>query len=446
MRKYDSYKESGVEWIGEIPSHWGRTKTKYFSNFSNGYSFKSEDWVDSGIPVIRMSNIGDDGKIKLSDKNLKYVKEEFVEETSNFLIMKGDILISMTDMNPLMLWLGSTIIFNEEGDWLLNQRVGNIRITNDSVSRKYYHYLSNTDVIRNQLKVSVYPNVQTNLSTEPIKNEIVFLPPLSEQQQIVSFLDTKTSLIDSLIEKTQRKIELLKEKRTSLINEVVTKGLNPNVEMKDSGVEWIGEIPSHWERTKLKRYVSIFTGYSFKSDWFGEEGIPVIRISNIQDGFIDFTKSVYLTENYLTEYPDYVVKRDDTLICLTGSLTGKVGKFNHEVGLLNQRVGKIIVRGNKVLKGFIDKVFFFQKFQGLIKEMGEGISENFPNVSHLDVVELEIPLPSLSEQQQIVEYLDEQTGLIDKTISIEEKRIELLKEYRQSLISEVVTGKRKVVE
>jgi len=446
MKIYDSYKNSGVEWIGQIPSNWECIRLGMLGDFSSSGIDKKSNEDETPVRMVNYTDIIQSRKyypIQTGEK--EYMKVTTPQsKLEEHKLERGDMVFIPSSETHEDLGYSSLIDFDEE-DIVYSYHILRYK-TKKSVYHYYKKYLINHHSVLNQFSSECKGTTRQIIGRDVFNNVRVVLPPLSEQQQIVSFLDTKTSLIDSLIEKTQRKIELLKEKRTSLINEVVTKGLNPNVEMKDSGVEWIGEIPSGWERTKLKRYVSIFTGYSFKSDWFGEEGIPVIRISNIQDGFIDFTKSVYLTENYLTEYPDYVVKRDDTLICLTGSLTGKVGKFNHELGLLNQRVGKIVVRGNKVLKSFIDKVFFFQKFQGLIKEMGEGISENFPNVSHLDVVELEIPLPPISEQQQIVEYLDKQTQLIDKTISIEENRIELLKEYRQSLISEVVTGKRKVVE
>ena len=199
MNSYSSYQNISDGWIDKIPKHWGTIKTKYVSEFRNGFSYKSDEWKEVGIPVIRMSNIGEDGKLKITNKNLKYVSSESYENTKNYLIKKNDILISMTDMNPLMLWLGSTIIFDSDELYLQNQRVGNIRITDQNVNSKFYHYMSNTDIVRNQLKVSVYPNVQTNLSTEPIKNEVFPLPPLPEQTQIVSFLDNKTQKIDKLI-------------------------------------------------------------------------------------------------------------------------------------------------------------------------------------------------------------------------------------------------------
>jgi type I restriction enzyme S subunit len=161
-----------------------------------------------------------------------------------------------------------------------------------------------------------------------LQNIKIPIPPLSEQQQIVSFLDTKTSLIDSLIEKTQRKIELLKEKRTSLINEVVTKGLNPNVEMKDSGVEWIGEIPSGWFISKVKFISKVYGRIGFrgyKTTDLVEEGEGVITLSpsNIYEGKLVLNKKTYLSYEKYHESPEIKIKSDDIVYVQRGSTIGK---------------------------------------------------------------------------------------------------------------------------
>jgi len=444
MKSYPSYKGSGMEWIKTIPGHWEIIKTKYISEFRNGYSYKSGEWVEKGIPVIRMSNIGDDGKIKLTKKNIRYVSEESLEKTKEYLIKKNDILISMTDMNPLMFWLGSTILFDSEESYLLNQRVGNIRINDNRVNHKYYHYISHSDVVRNQLKVSVYPNVQTNLSTEPIKNGKFPLPPISEQTQIVSFLDIKTQKIDELIEKTEKKIELLKEKRTSLINHCVTKGLNPNVKMKDSGVEWIGEIPSHWDKTKVKYVTEIFgrIGYrGYTTDDIVDEGEGVVTISpsNIKNDIFNLDSVTYLSYEKYYESPEIMIFTDDIIIVKTGSTIGKTSIIPDDVPKMTINPQLVVLKNIKVFPKFL----YYQTTCRFIKESFdiEQTGSTTPTISQEKINEFPIIEPPISEQTQIVEYLDEQTQKIDSTIEKETQRIELLKEYRQSLISEVVTGK-----
>lgn len=445
MEKYQSYKPSNVEWIGEIPSHWKLTRTKYFSTFRNGYSFKSEDWVDDGIPVIRMSNIGDDGKIKLNSKNLNFVEHKNISSLSDFIIQKGDILISMTDMNPEMLWLGSTILFNEEGNWLLNQRVGNIRITKEYVDRKYFHYLSNSDIVRNQLKTSVYPNVQTNLSTEPIKNELIYLPPISEQSQIVQFLDEKTELIDKLISTKERKITLLKEQRTSLINQFVTKGLNPNVKMKDSGVEWIGEIPEHWISLGFTKIIKIRHGYQFREYDFTDNGIKIVKITQLdKEGYLNLDNCSFIDEKRLDEFERILIEENDVLMCLTVGTIGKiikVGKVDEPL-VQNYRVGHFSPLNNNIIN---DYVFWFMSSSLTTSQMFSEIRETGqPNIGMEDFGKMKVILPPMSEQIEIVRHLEFKTKEIDDLVSLEQKKIDLLKEYRQSLILEVVTGKIKV--
>ena len=284
-----------------------------------------------------------------------------------------------------------------------------------------------------------------------MKNFPIVVPPIHEQQQIVSFLDTKTSLIDSLIEKTQRKIELLKEKRTSLINEVVTKGLNPNVEMKDSGMVWIGEIPSHWGIKKVKHLIEDYGGIkigpfgsSLKLDTLTEDGIKVYGQGNvIKDDFTLGHRHIPI-ERFESDFTQYEIYEGDVLITMMGT-TGKskVFKQSYKRGILDSHLLRLRFKKTSFISHLFvtilqesDYVFTQLKLTSKGSIM-EGLNSSI-------VKELTLMTPPISEQQQMVEYLDEQTQLIDNIISIEEKRIELLKEYRQSIISELVTGKLKV--
>ena len=285
---------------------------------------------------------------------------------------------------------------------------------------------------------------QPNIGMGVIENLRVVVPKIYEQQQIVFYLDTKTTLIDSLIKKTQRKIELLKEKRTSLINETVTKGLNPNVEMKDSGVKWIGEIPRGWTVSKIMFISHKVTDGSHHSPETIDVGELYVTVSNVtKDNKIDFDScSKISSESY-----DELVRngcqplKGDVLITKDGT----IGR-----GLIVEEFNQYVILSSIGLIRFHKKVNpnygLYYLLSGLnVDQMyshvrGSGITRLTINL----IKNLLLVLPPLNQQQQIVEYLDEQTKLIDTTVSIEEKRIELLKEYRQSLISEVVTGKIKV--
>lgn len=404
MKRYDSYKDSGVEWIGEIPSVWKSKRFSYSINIQKGKIPKNltdEQLVDS-LPYLSMGVLRGDEPL------------EFSNESGVVQVSKGDIGLLWDGSNS-----GEVIRINREG--ILSSTVSLLSLKDNSLDKEFSFYLLKfyeKDFRENTIGMGI-PHV----SGDHVRESKLIIPPLSEQQQIVSFLDTKTSLIDSLIEKTQRKIELLKEKRTSLINEVVTKGLNPNVEIKDSGVEWIGEIPSHYEVVKLKYVCSVTTGGKDTQD-------------RVEDGQYPF----YVRSPKIERINSYSYDGESVLTVGDGVGVGKVFHYVNGKFEFHQRVYKFSdfrrLTG-KFFFWFIKHHFIFvtedQNSKSTVDSLRRPLIDEFPFVT-----------PPISEQHQIVSYLDEQTQLIDKTVSIEEKRIELLKEYRQSLISEVVTGKLKV--
>ena len=435
MKRYDSYKDSGVEWIGEIPGHWIKGKWGYYYNSGMGSTILKEDLVENGeIPVYSATE---------EDRIFGYINNP------KLILNEGDIVIPARGNSIGHVKLISsksttsqTTIYSKSKDENLDSRFS------------YYYCKGN--------KTNLFPFVQTaipQITVTEISFNPIIIPPLSEQQQIVSFLDTKTSLIDSLIEKTQRKIELLKEKRTSLINEVVTKGLNPNVEMKDSGVEWIGEIPSHWEYIPTKYFTindkGVQTGpfgTQLNTKDYVESGVKVMNQKTLIDEDYDIGEEFISYEKY-ESLKVFEVIEGDIIMGTRGSFgTGKRTTFG-KVSIVPSGLGdcvlhpcliRIRLKENLMMKRYYyiyvnDSSYFLDD----VKDTSN--STTIEVIYGVTLKDIKVPVPPIQEQQQIVEYLDEQTQLIDNTISIEEKRIELLKEYRQSLISEVVTGKRKVV-
>jgi type I restriction enzyme S subunit len=438
MRRYDSYKDSGIEWIGEIPNSWNFNKVgnnTYVKGRIGWKGLRSEDFIDEGPFLITGTDFNKDGSINWD--NTYHVDQERYDEDPFIQLQDHDVLITKDGTIGKVVYVG-----NLKGPTCLNSGIFLTRPTKEEYISKYFFWLLNSNIFKVFVDYNSGGSTIQHLYQNVFVNFRFPIPPLPEQQQIVSYLDTKTTLIDSLIEKTYRKIELLKENRTSLIKEVVTKGLNPNVEMKDSGVEWIGEIPSHWERKRLKHITNSINGYSFKSDDFDREfDIPVIRIGDVGD-VIDFDDCVKVKSHFLEDKKEFIVKKDDILIGLTGGTIGKSGKYNYDSpSLLNQRVG-LLRNKPSVLNGLL---YHYVKSEVFIRYIFfDCYGGGQDNISMGDILNMVFPYPPLLEQNEIVSYLDEHTQLIDKTISVEERRIELLKEYRQSLISEVVTGKRKV--
>jgi type I restriction enzyme S subunit len=430
MKRYDSYKDSGVKWIGEIPTNWKSKRFSYSIDIQKGKIPKNltdKKLVDS-LPYLSMGVLRGDEPL------------EFSNESGVVHVSKGDIGLLWDGSNS-----GEVIRINREG--ILSSTVSLLSLKDDSIDKEFSFYL--LKFYENDFRENTIGMGIPHVSGDHVRESKLIIPPLSEQQQIVSFLDTKTSLVDSLIEKTQRKIELLKEKRTSLINEVVTKGLNPNVEMKDIDVEWIGDIPSSWFISKVKFISKVYGRIGFrgyKTTDLVEEGEGVITLSpsNIYEGKLVLNKKTYLSYEKYYESPEIIIKSDDIVYVQRGSTIGKSTIIPKEHPEMTINPQLIIIKDHKSSP----RLTYYLMNSKLIsiQTQNELNGGSTPMISQNSVENFIIPISkSIDEQQQIVEYLDEQTQLIDNTTSIEEKRIELLKEYRQSLISEVVTGKRKVV-
>jgi type I restriction enzyme S subunit len=273
-------------------------------------------------------------------------------------------------------------------------------------------------------------------------------PPLQEQEQIVNYLDEKTTIIDKLISIKQRKVELLKEQKITLINHVITKGLNPKVKMKDSGIEWIGEIPESWSLISIKHLVSTkITDGPHETPIFVDNGVPFLSVESVQDGKLDFNKKRgYITEELNKIYSKKCLpKKDDVLIVKSGSTTGKSTIVETDE-LFNIWSPLCIVRSNqnKIIPRFTFTSIQSNYFRKFI-ELGWSFGTQ-PNIGMGVIENLKLVVPSnIKEQEEIVKYLDNQSKEIDDLIIMEQNKIGLLKEYRQSLISEVITGKIKVI-
>ena len=422
MNVYSIYKDSGIEWMGNIPNNWELTKNRFgFKKHRNGYNDTDETDVLSltttGVKVKKDLNFG-----KSSES---YIGHQLVEQ--------GDMVFTPRDFDQ-------TPILSDVSKY--NGCISNLYIvdkTKEKVLNRYVNYYwyglkYSVDYFKNFSHGMRYSFNRFQFDEIPL-----LIPPLQEQQQISDYLDYKTSKIDTLLEKTQQKIELLKEQRTTLINTTVTKGLNPNVEMKDSGVEWIGEIPSGWGVKKLN-YVttSIGSGTTPKTSnrlFYNEGHTPWLNTGDLNDGYIYKTKKK-VTKLAIEKHTSLkLFPINSVSIAMYGATIGKLGLL------------KIPVTVNQANCVFVfDDVnvpnFWFYVLMGYrpqIVSLGYGGGQ--PNISQDLLKSLRFGCPSYKEQQQIVDYLSKETSKIDKLVDIESKRIDLLKEYRQSLISEVVTGK-----
>lgn len=433
MNRYSSYSKVPLEWMGEIPSHWTYTKNRFgFKKWKNG---KNES---ENTPVLSLTIKG--VKIK-TDLSFGKSTESYI---GHQLVEKGDIVFTPRDFDQ-------TPILSDVSKY--DGCISNLYIVDKSNNTVLNHYINyywyglkySVDYFKNFSHGMRFSFNRFQFDQIPL-----LIPPKNEQTQIVSFLNTKTQKIDGLIEQTEQKITLLKEKRTSLINHCVTKGLNPNVEMKNSGVEWIGEIPSEWGIKKIK-YLKSSKKYSLVDGPFGSNLKTIHYVDDgdvyiIESGFITSGKFQYVRDfKTITNEHFETIKRSE---CNEGDIIiSKIGEYYGMCGILPKLDKRTVISGNSVTltisknhnTKFIHQVILQHRINGTFKKEVQQTGQPFISLGVIN--NLIIPTPNLSEQTQIVEYLDEQTQKIDSTIEKETQRVELLKEYRQSLISEVVTGK-----
>ena len=423
MRTYREYKESGHQLIGLVPEHWGVIPN---GGFFRVKSIKNTE-DEQNLSVYR-----DYGVIRRDSRDDNHNRVS--EDISNYkLVEVGDFVL-----NKMKCWMGSLGVSEYRGIVSPSYTVCEpIR----EIHRKYFHYL-----LRSRNYIQIYDSLsygvrigQWELRFHDFKKIKSLYPPLSEQKQISDYLDRKTQQIDDLIEKTERKIELLKEQRSSLINQCVTKGLDPNVEMKDSGVEWIGEIPKEWRKIKVSYFCDVRDGTHDTPTYVDEGGVPLVTQKDLVSGKLEFSKTNNIS---FDDYEDINrrsnVVKNDILMSMIGSLGNPViVDTDREFSIKNVCLFKTSLIDQNITYFLYFLRSDFMETQ--LVYMSRGGVQGFVS---LDVLRnLIFFLPPLSEQKQISHYLDHETSKIDQMVDTETKRIDLLKEYRQSLISNVVTGK-----
>ncbi len=419
IQRYSAYKDSGVEWIGEIPEHWEVKRVKYISAVK--VSSVDKHVFDDEIPVV-LCNYTDVYKNEfINSEVLKSSGSCSQEELSKFSIKKGDVLITKDSEDPAD--MGVPAFVNDElEDTVCGYHLAILRTHEQDLKGAFLFRQLQTKYLRNYFEINSFGITRFGLGKSAIESLLSLIPPISEQTQIVEFLEAKTSLIDRLIAVKERRIELLKEKRTALINHAVTKGLNPNVKMKVSGIEWIGDIPEHWEVKKLKYLGSISSGDTVSSELIIDDGqFPVYGGNGILGYYSRF--------NY-----DYGVLS-----------IGRVGEKCGNVHLITEKCwinDNSLVFNNRYDTTDIRFVFYSLSIRNLNSLRNQNTQ---PLITGTMIKNEYLLTPPHSEQQQIVEYLDQETKKIDNLVNLEQRKINLLKEYRQALISEAVTGKIKVV-
>ncbi|MHA3096745.1 restriction endonuclease subunit S [Acinetobacter brisouii] len=431
FKQYPSYKNSGVEWLGDVPEHWQIVRTKDIFNHRKEEALEDDEIVTAfrdGQVTLR--------KNRRTDGFTNSIKEHGYQHINN-----GDLVIHEMDA-----FAGAIGVSDSSGKSTPVYTVCYAK--NENINHHFYSHFFRT-MAKTGFINSLAKGIRVR-STEFRWNESrnVYLaePPKADQEKIVSFLDTETARIDTLIAKQEKLIELLEEQRKSIISHAVTKGLNPNAPMKDSGVEWLGEVPEHFDSIKIKQLaISKLTyGANESAEQEIKEHPRYIRITDIKnDGTLN-------PESFKSLPPEiaeqYLLANNDILFARSGATVGKTFKYSDSWGVCCF-AGYLIKLSVNVKIANPDYVFYYLNSYPYWEYIASNQSQStIQNVSAEKYANFTIAIPKIFEQEKIVSFLDSETSRIDSLIAKQEKLIEKLKEYRASIISHAVTGKIDVRE
>ncbi|BBM86642.1 restriction endonuclease subunit S [Candidatus Uabimicrobium amorphum] len=434
---YPEYKDSVMPKTTKIPNHWSLEKIK-FNSYVKGrvgwQNLRKDEYTELGPYLVTGAHF--DKKDGVNWEACYHVSEERYQLDKDIWIKKNDLLMTKDGT------IGKIAHIKElPGKACLNSHLLIIRDLQQKYIARYAYYLLISPVFKVFVALRQSGTTFHGITQEAVEEFKLILPPLLEQKAIATFLDRETAKIDKIIAKQQKLIELLQEKRQAVISHAVTKGLDPNVKMKDSGVEWLGEIPEHWDSIKLKLLTVLLKDGTHSSFKRVDEGYRLLGVRNIRnDLFIFRDDDSKISEvDFKTITKSFLVMSGDIQLGIIGGI-GKVAlvqklkeKFATQRNVATIRVNKRVI--NKFLFYFF-KSFMFQNY--LLKNAGYSAQ---PAVYLGTLGSCNISTPSLTEQKNIITYLNQKTAKIDVLINKTQTAIALLKEKRIALITAAVTGK-----
>ena len=432
FNKYDAYKDSALPSFGNVPKHWEVVPLCSITTLKSITNVVNEELLSVYL---------DKGVIRFDDVTEKRTNVTSLDLSKYQLVEEGDFVL-----NNQQAWRGSVGVSTYRG--IVSPAYLVLKLS-PKVDAKFANYF-----FRNSAMVSQYlinskgvGTIQRNLYWQHLKRSDVVLPPTEEQTQIAEFLDQKTLEIDQAIAIKEQQITLLNERKQIVIQKAVTQGLNPNVPMKDSGVEWIGQIPEHWEISKIRYLGTTQNGISAGGDYFGT-GYPFVSYSNVYKNRVLPECVEGLAKSTLNDQKSFSVQEGDIFFTRTSETIDEIGFTSVCFKTIENAVfAGFLIRFRPFLKAPLIKEFSKYYFSSpmmrayFVKEMNLVIRASLSQelLKNLDVL-----LPNFEEQKEIAEYLDDLTGKIENAVLIKYSEIEKLKEYKTTLINDAVTGKIKV--
>ena len=417
MRKM---KDSGIEWIGEIPEGWEVSKLKYLGRYVNGYPFKPDDWGDKGKPIIRIQDLtGSNDSPNYYDGDID----------AKYHIKNGDILVSWAATLDAFIW--------NKGDGLLNQHIFKA-IPQEEKITSYFFFWMIKEAMQNMNNDNKHGIFMQHVTLDVFNNFPVPLPPLSEQKRIATYLFQKISKADIMLDDTLSSITGYKKLKQAVITQAVTKGVRGEREMKDSGVEWIGEIPAEWSVQRIKTIFSIRN----ERNYLPLEQVNLISLYT-DKGVVQHCDIEKTTGNKASNADGYKkVYPNDMIVNIILCWMGAIGRSNY-AGVTSPAYD-VYVPSSKIECKFYHYYFRTLGFSGDCYKNGRGIMAMRWRTYSDQFRSIKVVVPPLEEQKEIVGYLDAKCAEIDGLIAKKEQLIKELESYKKSLIYEVVTGKREV--
>lgn len=422
FKPYPAYKDSGFEWLGKVPEKWNAHRLKYCVDLVND----KVDGDTTDLPYTGLEHVESWTGKRIFNNGVQATSEG---QANRF--KSGDVLFG-----KLRPYLAKVLRASDEGIC-----TGELLVMRPKAAIQDYlfSYLLAKDFIT-IVDGSTYGAKMPRASWEFISNLPMLLPPDDEQRAIAAFLDRETARIDRLIAKKERQIELLQEKRSALISHAVTKGLNPKAKMKDSGIEWLGEIPEHWEVIPVKRVSTrIQTGCTpptAEEHYYEDGSVPWYGPGSFEENLILSKPVKLINESAIKEGAARLFAADSIMVVTIGATIGKIGYLNKPASS-NQQITAITPDSDRVIGKFIG--YQLKRLEPVLR--GIAPSTTLPIMDQQEVGSLPMAFPEINEQKIIVKYIDTETSKINRLIDKIYNSIEKLREYRTALISAAVTGK-----
>jgi type I restriction enzyme S subunit len=443
---YPSYRQTDLPWLGQIPAHWDVKRLKNALSRNDGGVW-GDDTInnDEGVIVLRSTDVGLGGEWNISDPARRNLS---ATEFQAGRLMAGDLLVTKSSGSSLH--LGKTALVTPEIEALnccFSNFMQRLRAS-DKFSPEYIYWIMNSIIGREQLNYFGSTTTGLNNLTGTLMGKLfIAAPPLPEQQKIAAYLDHQTAKIDALIARKERLLDLLAEQRAALISQAVTKGLNPAVKMKDSGVAWLGQVPEHWDFTKIKYVAQIGNGSTPLRDntSYWDDGFFPWLTSTVVNNDIVGEPSGFVSETALRECHLPIVQPNSVLVAITGEgkTRGKAALLTYKA-TINQHLAFINPQQDLMKPEYL-QLFLCCSYE-ILRMISEGTGSTKGALTCEQLGEYPILLPPLHEQEKIISYVFEKKTKIDSLGQATFMTIERVREYRAALILSVVTGKIQITE